>query len=170
MPLPELDELDIARFWRHIDRRGEDECWLWDGGVSSAGYGRFKIGRRLFSPHRIAYHLEYGPIEATATYHGTVIRHKCDTPRCCNPKHLEKGSQRQNVIDMDKRGRRGFKPVVRIPDETVLAIRNDPRVHSEIASDYGISRGYVSEIKRGEVRKSVGIPAPDGLRAQGGKR
>lgn len=38
-------------------------------------------------------------------YHGAVARHTCDNPRCCNPRHLEWGTQGDNVTDMARRRR-----------------------------------------------------------------
>lgn len=40
-----------------------------------------------------------------------VVRHKCDNPSCCNPEHLEIGTQRDNVHDCIKKGRNKNPPV-----------------------------------------------------------
>jgi len=31
------------RFWRKVDKRGGDECWLWLGWRDKDGYGRFVL-------------------------------------------------------------------------------------------------------------------------------
>ncbi len=95
------------RFWKKVRRGGPDECWPWLAGKSSFGHGRFKIGGQLFSAHRVAFVLAGGEIEPLKMnqYHGTVIRHTCDNPGCCNPAHLIQGTQYDNAKDMARRGR-----------------------------------------------------------------
>ena len=43
-----------------------------------------------------------GPIPAEVK-----VRHTCDNPPCCNPKHLLRGSQLDNIRDRVARGRNG---------------------------------------------------------------
>lgn len=144
-----------ARFWSKVDVGKPSECWEWRGGANEAGYGRFKVGGKLVSPHRFAYELKYGRILDSGTYHGTVVRHRCDNPRCTNPAHLTLGDQRANVHDMDAKGRRRPNPPTKIPDDVVRKIIDDPRPHRVIAEAYGISKAHVGYIKRGERRAKV---------------
>ena len=39
--------------------------------------------------------------------------YSCDNRRCCNPKHLSVGTNRENALDMMRkgRGRNGFGPI-----------------------------------------------------------
>ncbi len=92
------------RFWAQVDRRGNDECWLWMGHCQWNGYGQYgTTGTRL--AHRIAYQYLIGPIPE-----GFVVDHMChvrdrdcskaiDCPhrRCCNPAHAEIKRQRENI-------------------------------------------------------------------------
>lgn len=92
-----MDEIQIAEFWSHVDKRGPDECWLWTGTRwKNGGYGRFS----QFKAHRIAYELTNGPISAL-----TLVRHGCDNPPCCNPRHLVLGTSLENMTDKRVRGR-----------------------------------------------------------------
>jgi hypothetical protein len=118
--MADYDVCTIARLWSKIDRRGPSECWEWTGAVGSGRHGRVKIGGKLMLPHRVVYETEVGPLPETDDYHGTVIRHACDNPRCCNPAHLVPGSQRENVEDMKSRGR--------------LRVQLDPAVKEAIAA------------------------------------
>lgn len=86
------------RFWSKVDKKeSNEECWEWTKRLRcKQGYGGFSIGNKEFLSHRIAYELHY----KTKIEEGLVIRHKCDNRICCNPYHLELGTQKDNVNDM----------------------------------------------------------------------
>lgn len=67
-------------------------CWLWDGAVNKAGYGRFTIksGETVYA-HRFSYEIYVAKI----TY-GLVIDHTCNNQSCVNPGHLEEVSRKEN--------------------------------------------------------------------------
>ena len=88
------------RFWAKVLKT--PSCWLWQGATAGRGYGVFGTNRDgLMYAHRFSYELHCGPIGD-----GLVILHTCDTPNCVNPVHLVAGTQRENVLDMIKKGRR----------------------------------------------------------------
>jgi len=33
-----------SRFWDKVDKKESDECWNWNAGTQSKGYGSFGIG------------------------------------------------------------------------------------------------------------------------------
>ena len=51
--------------------------------------------------HRLAYELYH---DCTVAPH-LVVRHRCDSPLCCRPLHLEVGTRFDNSRDMVIRGR-----------------------------------------------------------------
>jgi len=102
------------RFWAKVYRMDEDECWPWMGARQPSGHGRISEGRRAswagaraLGAHRVSWELRH----QRSLKPGDVVRHTCDNPRCVNPRHLVVGSQRDNVNDMDRRGRR--RPAMR---------------------------------------------------------
>ena len=78
-----------------------NECWHWTASKVSNGYGQVRVGGRILGAHRQAYEAENGAGSAD----GLVVRHRCDVPQCVNPRHLETGTQADNVRDREERGR-----------------------------------------------------------------
>jgi hypothetical protein len=78
----------------------ETGCWLWTATVQTKGlpYGKAWNGERTIVAHRLMWEAAHGPIPA-----GLQVMHKCDTPQCVNPNHLELGTAAQNIADRDRR-------------------------------------------------------------------
>lgn len=143
------DLYTIARFWAKVKVGHPSQCWEWQGGAGEKGYGRFKIAGRLVLSHHVSWELANGPLPNASGYHGAVVRHICDNPACVNWRHLRTGTQQENVLDMDVKGRRGANPT-KLTIDQVKAIIADPRSHRTIAADYGISHTHIGAIKRGD--------------------
>jgi hypothetical protein len=83
----------------------EKDCWLWLGEWRSRyGYGRIREGgdrSRCLQAHITLYKMLLGPVPP-----GRWLRHSCDTPLCCNPRHLQPGTAAENYADQVDRGRR----------------------------------------------------------------
>ena len=77
----------------------EDGCWTWGGAHDPTGYGvtygNLDDGRgyRKLYTHRASYTVHVGPIPA-----GLDIDHLCRNRGCCNPKHLEPVTRRENLM------------------------------------------------------------------------
>jgi len=92
--------------FRSINTHGNDPdvCWEWTGtrgGRDGRGYMSIDGKRELV--YRIVYQILKGPIPD-----GHKVRHKCDNPLCCNPTHLELGTQGDNENDKYVRDRWGY--------------------------------------------------------------
>lgn len=89
----------VVRFWKKVDKRTPDECWMWKGSLSNR-YGALHVDGKEVRASRFSYELHYGPISD-----GLCVLHHCDTPGCVNPNHLWLGTQLENVHDRDRKGR-----------------------------------------------------------------
>ncbi len=63
-------------------------------------YGRLWDGERLQYMHRLSFEVWVGPIPA-----GMDVLHRCDRPRCIEPRHLWAGTHQENLADMVSKGR-----------------------------------------------------------------
>jgi hypothetical protein len=87
--VPAVREPLEDRFWKHVDKRGADECWEWQSARAN-GYGSFGAVKnehgvsRNVGAHRMAYELMIGSIPS-----GFHLHHRCENKACVNPAHLE---------------------------------------------------------------------------------
>lgn len=93
-----LSPEDIARFWETVEIRNEDECWNLK--ESDGWYGRFYSGGIQWQSHRVAFWITDNSLRTDQ-----CVRHKCDNPSCCNPRHLLSGTHLDNMRDRNERGR-----------------------------------------------------------------
>jgi len=143
----------IVRFWNRIRRGGEDECWPWLASCTPKGYGRIGSGRYQYYAHRVAWELAHGPIPD-----GMFVCHHCDTPCCCNEKHLFLGTNSDNMKDCARKGRlnRQIDPMAgerhgmaKLTEAAVIEIRAR-RARNEtfasIARCFGVRKGTIIHI------------------------
>ena len=137
-----------------------DDCIEFKGYKNKGGYGRKGVGSKTFLAHRLAYceskNIDIKDID------GLVVMHTCDNPPCINPVHLVLGTQKENIYDMMKKGRNGFRPNPKMGEENgfaklksddVLRIREMVKFKSqrEVGKIFGVSRSQIGNIARGEV-------------------
>jgi len=91
LPIPELTEKDIARFWSKVEKG--PECWTWRGNLLRE-YGQFSFRARKFRAHRVSMFLAHGPLPERM-----VVDHICRVKACVNPAHLRLVSMAQNSME-----------------------------------------------------------------------
>lgn len=155
-PHPSLrDAIDVTRFWGLVDRRGEDDCWEWQGYLDKDGYGTFQWQGQRVGAHALALSFTSGELKST----GLDTRHSCDNPPCVNPHHLVFGTRLENVHDMISRGRDARQG--KLTDSQIIEIRERRAGGArqiDLAKQYGVSDGQISMIVRGKRWASVGGP------------
>lgn len=105
----------VARYWSHIVRGEERQCWLWTGAISGKGHGRFQLAdRRTVSgaggtptrqtfvviAHRFGYALHHS---VDALLDVPIVAHNCDNPLCQNPTCWRASNHRANGQDHGRR-------------------------------------------------------------------
>lgn len=151
-------------FWKHVDIKGEDDCWEWSGqrrkpkGSGWGNYGCFNYKSVEYKAHRVAYEIVNGEIPE-----GMFVCHKCDNPPCVNPKHLFLGTNEDNMKDMASKGRTGVKLGSNHPNHKLVE-KDVPEIRkllsqgfkiSAIAEIYGVSNCPISMIRRGKSWRHV---------------
>lgn len=149
--LPSRDD----RFWSKVAVGKKDECWPWTGYLMPDGYGMMRDGGRMRTVAQVALEISGRPRPAAPNNHA-LHADVCTTRACCNPSHLRWGSNAENVKDRERLGRnvvpRGEKAgLAKLTEKQVLLIRNAVGPQKEIAVEFGVSQGTVSQIKRRKI-------------------
>lgn len=87
-------------FWARVGVSTPDQCWPWLKACSNTGHGVVWHEGKLAHAHRIAWAFDRGKTPGK-----WCIRHRCDNPACCNPTHLFRGTQQQNMQEAVRRER-----------------------------------------------------------------
>jgi len=154
----------LTRFWSKVDRRGPDECWLWQGTIGSCSpntplrYGEFGVcangGQLSYRAHRLSWMLANGQIP-----NDKIIMHKCDVPLCVNPFHLQLGTPLENARDRDSKQRcpEGEDHYdSRLTNAEVLEIFDDKQSsNSALARRFGVHHTNIMKIRQGRYWKRL---------------
>lgn len=144
MNIQSLDD----RFWSKVNKT--EYCWLWTGCTNNQGYGRIRYNDITLLAHRVSWQIRFGEIPT-----GLLVLHTCDNRICVNPQHLSLGTQKDNMLDANNKGRliSGEKHYnSKLTQEDVSAIKSmlSYRSCAEIGRMFGVSSRNISSIKLGQ--------------------
>ena len=134
MPFEPID----VRFWKRVDKKGDNDCWEWIGKTDALGYGTIYGNKRHYKAHRYSFELNH----KRQIGYGLNILHSCDNRRCVNPNHLREGTQLENIQDRVDRNRT-VAPVgeknhlSKLTEQQVISIREEAstNTYSELAKN-----------------------------------
>jgi hypothetical protein len=132
--------------WDLVAKSDKDKCWEWQG-YKSRGYGSMMVNQIAYYSHRLVYGLTYpNSITFKAPKDKSLkqfIMHKCDNPSCCNPFHMELGSQEDNNKDAKSKGRsKGLKN----EDHNLAVLTNEQARQIRLFHGHGWSRKEIAEM------------------------
>lgn len=78
--------------------------------------------------------------------------HTCDNPRCVNPGHLKAGTPKENMADMDAKGRR------------VTAVPRGAASNLSVLNEYAVRFIRATDMNNSELGRIFGL-TPNAIRA-----
>ena len=150
LPIPELTDADKARFWYYVAKH--KDCWPWIGATSS-GYGRFKVGKKLYQATRIMLSLH-------GKQSDLLVCHTCHNRECVKPDHLYFGTYKENANDKLKdgtlqHGSQNGMSKLREVDIPVIRKLSDYIKVPEIARLYGVDRTTIGKVIQGRSWRQI---------------
>jgi hypothetical protein len=150
----EFTQTEVTRFWLHVNKTTEDDCWEFKTYSKNNIYGSFKLGHRTYHAARLAYIFTFGQIEDSKIF----VCHKCDNPPCCNPNHLFLGTAKDNNRDMALKGRTSQKVTISQAEEIIQLYKTGRYTQDQLAAIYNCDQTSISLYLK---RSRVGLYNPN---------
>lgn len=143
-----------ARFWEKVDLAGpvvrEDlgPCWVWTGAKNKWGYGKFRVGstldgtRKTVGTHVFSYQLEH------ILTPGLCVLHRCDNQACVRPSHLWEGTNKDNTMDMLRKGRSGRSTLTATAKHEIRTLRAAGMGPQDLARRFHVSTTHIRRVVR----------------------
>ncbi len=138
------------RFWKHVDKKSNNECWNWISSYDTKGYGQMGIDNKFVLAHRFSWTLHFGEI-----HNDLCVLHKCDNPKCVNPSHLFLGTRKDNMDDKVNKNRQAKGENIGIHKLTISQIKEIRSLKGKlsqrkIAQVFNVSHTAIGCVHRNE--------------------
>lgn len=133
------------RFWAKVKKT--KSCWNWIGSVSR-GRGQINIGGKIRFASRVSWTIHEGRIPR-----GKKVLHRCDNPLCVRPSHLFLGSHYENMMDMQRKGR---KAILSFEDRS--AVQRRPEIRQARSRTMSATRWITNSVKSRRIHRDDGLP------------
>ena len=126
--------------------RTESGCLEWTGRLNRAGYAEIGIRHgRGYLAHRISWEIANG----REVLPGHELHHICRNRCCIDPGHLTEVTRTQHAaLHPEGRNRGEDRPMAKLTDEAVLAIRASSDTGVVLAARYGVCQMTLSRARR----------------------
>lgn len=147
----------LYRFWQYVNVTSKRKCWEWQGSLMvRGGYGQLNDRGILLKTHRLSYELHLGQIPENK-----MVCHKCNNPKCCNPKHLYVGDNMSNTRDKIRAGTQykippmkgESSPSAKLTWGQVREIRASSESGVYWAKKLGVTKTSISRIRKNKTWK-----------------
>ncbi len=130
----------------------DDHCMIWPFGKAAFGYGVVWRETKMIAAHIVMCEAVHGPRPSDVH----EVAHSCGKGRdgCVNPKHLRWATKTSNEADKiihgtSNRGERnGHSKLTQADIKTIRSLAGKMK-QSDIADEYGVTRGGISSIVTG---------------------
>lgn len=136
-------------FWKKVSKTRT--CWNWVGSITQKGYGSIRPTGITRMAHRYSWYLAYGSLDKR-----TFVCHKCDNPRCVNPRHLFLGTAQDNTDDMIRKNRQKWYTRRKLSDAQIHQIRAVRGKHAVLAKKFNVNQSTISRILNNKIWANVG--------------
>jgi hypothetical protein len=126
--------------------------------VNAQGYGKIwdkTVPGKEQLAHRVVYEALVGRLPAEL-----CVLHRCDNPRCCNPKHLRPGTRTDNARERDQKHRQVHGEAhygATLTNEQVQQIRDrysTGETTADLARAFGAERKHIWKIVTHKIRRN----------------
>lgn len=118
----------------------KDPCMIFNGATGKSGYGQIDYQNRTFRTHVVV-------CESTAgqrTPKGMVVRHRCGEKKCCQPTHLQFGTNSENRVDAFRHGDVTAK--LTMTDVIQIRLKGKTETVKSLADEYKVSMQTITKI------------------------
>lgn len=156
---PPLPEIELDWLYARV-KQDEEGCLIWDGYTSKHGQPQARIDYRLFLVRRVVWALAHEREPAPKLWIGVRCKkHGCVHPDCLVGRSRSK-AMKGNVLPLAVRARISASRCKnsKFSDEAVAAMRTEAGTLEEVAERHGANPSYVSQLRRGIVRREYASP------------